>query len=260
MSKSLLASAILAVLAIAGLSASAFAADLPTTKGPAVYMPPPPPAWTWAGPYAGVSGGWGWGFAQHTDSTGFNSGGYHPSGGIVGATIGYNWQTGGIVTGLEGDGSGSWIHGSTPGAFFGCGGLPPICQSHLDALGTVRGRVGFMVDRFMPYLTGGAAIGDIHGHEGTAPTFAAGAFGDGSRAVLGWTIGVGVEAKIAPQWSAKLEFLHVDLGNHTIYNDTIPSLGGAVFGEQVRFSTEMVRAGLNYQFDMLRPPGVAAKY
>lgn len=253
MGKSLLVASLL----LAALSTTAFAADLPTTKGPAVYMPPPPPTWDWAGLYAGVSGGWGWAFAEHTDNTGFDSGPYRPHGGIVGATVGYNWQMDGLVVGFEGDGSGSWIHGSntTP---FDCGGFPSICSSRLDALGTVRGRVGFTYDRFLPYLTGGAAIGDIHGHEGTGPGF--GAFGDGSRTVVGWTIGVGVEAKIAPQWSAKLEFLHVDLGNHAIFSDTgIFGVPGSV-AQNVQFSTEILRAGVNYQFDMLAPPGVAAKY
>ncbi len=254
---SLAATVLLAVLSTSSLSTVAVAADLPTTKGPALYTPPPPPTWTWAGLYAGVSGGWGWGFADHTDLTGFDSGAYHPNGGIVGATLGYNWQMGGLVTGFEGDGSGSWIHGSntTP---FDCGGVPSICSSRLDALGTVRGRVGFMVDRFLPYLTGGVAIGDIHGQEGTAPGF--GAFGSGNRTIVGWTIGVGLEGKIAPQWSAKLEFLHVDLGTHGIFTDTgIIGFPGPV-AQRVQFSSEIVRAGVNYQFDMLAPPAVAAKY
>ncbi|MGA3304241.1 MAG: outer membrane beta-barrel protein [Methylovirgula sp.] len=256
MGKSLLAGSVLAAfLSATALSTSAFAADLPTTKGPAVYTPPPPPTWNWAGLYAGVSGGWGWGHAEHTDASGFDSGVYTLDGGIVGGTLGYNWQMYGLVVGFDGDGSGAWIRGSTPGAFPGCGSL--YCASRLDALGTVRGRVGFAYDRFMPYLTGGAAIGDIHGHEG-AP--GGGAFGDGSSAIVGWTIGVGLEAKIAPQWSAKIEFLHVDLGNHPVFNDIgVPGFAGPV-AQNVRFSSEIVRAGLNYQFDLFTPPGVISKY
>ncbi len=81
----------------------------------------------------------------------------------------------------------------------------------------------------------------------------------GTRAVVGWTVGAGIEAKLSQNWSAKLEYLHLDLGNRALFDEAIPGFG--VFAERVRFSSEIVRVGLNYQFDVSAPPAaMAAKY
>ncbi len=82
-------------------------------------------------------------------------GSFKTSGGLVGGTLGYNWQVGQAVFGLEGDIDWSNIRGS---AF--CGGVTS-CETKNDWLGTVRGRLGYAFDRFMPYVTGGLAVGDI---------------------------------------------------------------------------------------------------
>ena len=99
--------------------------------------------------------------------------------------------------GLEGDIDWSNIRGSAA-----CGGLS--CETRNNWLGTARGRLGYAADRFMPYVTGGAAFGDIK-------TSVAGV-GDASTTKAGWTLGGGVEAAIAGPWTAKIEYLYVDLG------------------------------------------------
>ncbi|MGA2124798.1 MAG: outer membrane protein [Xanthobacteraceae bacterium] len=227
--------------AIAAASAS-FAADLPA---PAYKVPAmaPAPIYNWTGFYIGVEGGWGFGRADQTDPGGFNSGTYNVNGGLIGGTLGYNWQMGQAVFGLEGDGSYSWIKGSTAGTLGGCGGAPPNCSSNLQALGTFRGRLGWAIDRVLPYVTGGLAVGSLHGAEGDVA--ANGAFGSGSTTVAGWTVGGGVEVALAPNWSAKVEYLHVDLGNQSIFNDTF---GGAILPESIKFTTEIVRGGVNFKF------------
>jgi outer membrane immunogenic protein len=240
----------------AALSAAASAADLPSIKGPPVY-PPPPPAFSWTGVYVGIEGGGAWGSAEQTDSTPWSSGTYRVSGGLVGGDIGYNWQINNFVFGLEGDGSATWMSGSTFGfypTYPAC--YLPNCTANLEALGTARGRVGIAFDRFMPYVTGGFAVGSLHGQEGG---LIEGEGGSGTTTVPGWTVGAGIEAKLSPNWSAKLEYLHVDLGDHAIFDAIIPPVG--VFAQHIRFTSEVVRAGLNYNFDFFAPPApVVTRY
>ena len=160
------------------------------------------------------------------------------------------------MLGLEGDGSAAWIKGTTVGTLpfpsGNCGGLPPHCESDLRAIGTFRARAGWAIDRFLPYVTGGLAVGSLHGHEGDL--LINGAVGDGTKTVTGWTIGGGIEWAFCPNWSLKAEYLHVDFGNHGIFTDNIPGTG--FFVQNVRYTTEIFRAGLNYKLDWaaLMPP------
>ena len=235
-----------AALLMAAPLTSANAADM-ALKAPSV----PPVAYNWTGFYLGIEGGVGWASAEDTDATGFDSGRFTPTGALVGGTIGYNRQFNRVVLGLEGDGSGAWITGNTSGAPNFCGGAPANCESDLQALGTFRGRVGVSFDRVLPYLTGGLAVGSLHGHEGDM--VANGAVGDGTTTVTGWTVGGGLEAAINPNWSAKIEYLHVDLGNAAIFNDVIPSIGAGLVAQNVRYTAELLRFGFNYKFNWGAP-------
>lgn len=211
------------LLASAGLAAlgtvAASAADIPRP----VVPPAPPvaaPLFTWTGAYIGINGGYGWGTSSF--SAPFATGSFDVDGGVVGGTLGYNHQVGQIVFGIEGDIDWSGIKGSTP-----CAGT--ICETRNNWLGTVRGRLGYSFDRFMPYVTGGVAFGDID-------TNIAG-IGSGHDTRAGWTVGGGVEAQINGPWTAKVEYLFVDLGS-----------GGSVLGSEADFESHLVRAGLNYKF------------
>jgi outer membrane immunogenic protein len=102
-------------------------------------------------------------------------------------------------------------------------------QTRNDWLGTARGRIGYAFDRFLPYITGGAAFGNVKN------TVAG--IGSTDQSNIGWTIGGGLEASIAGPWSAKLEYLYVDLGD-----------SGSVLGSTADFRSNVVRAGLNYRF------------
>lgn len=236
---------------IGGLAVSALLIVSPLSAVSAADMalkasPPAPLAYNWTGFYLGIEGGAGWGHAEDTDVTGFDSGRFAVAGGLIGGTVGYNWQINKIVLGLEGDGSGAWIKGSTTGIppLNFCGGSPPYCELDLQALGTLRARAGIAFDRFLPYVTGGLAVGALHGHEGDI--LANGAVGNATTTVAGWTVGGGIEAAISPNWSAKVEYLHADLGNHVIFNDLV---FGANLAENVRYTTEILRVGLNYKFN-----------
>lgn len=213
---------LLATVGILALGiASAAAADLPRAMPAKAPAYTPPPLYNWTGLYIGINGGGGWGSSDF--SAPFSSGSFDTSGGLIGGTMGYNWQMGQVVFGLEGDLDWSNIRGSSV-----CGGIT-TCETRNDWLGTFRGRLGYALDRFMPYVTGGLAVGNVK-------TSVAG-FGDSSDTRAGWTLGGGIEAAIAGPWTAKVEYLYVDLGNT-----------GSVFGSDASFHTNIVRAGLNYRF------------
>jgi outer membrane immunogenic protein len=218
-----------AVGALAGFIGSAIAADLPRQapmyKAPA-YMAP---VFNWTGAYIGINGGGGWGKSN------WNGAGsdFDVSGGMIGATVGYNWQFGTWVIGGEADIDWSNIKGSSNAA--GCAAA--ACETKNEFLSTIRGRVGYSFDRFMPYVTGGIAIGNI---KASSPGFAT---VDDTK--VGWTIGTGVEFAFAPQWTAKVEYLYVDLGEITCGAGTACAFVG---GNKADFYANIVRGGVNYRF------------
>ncbi|MGH6684445.1 MAG: outer membrane protein [Pseudolabrys sp.] len=209
----------LGVLAVVTMVGSASAADLPRrqtmpTKAPLYEAP-----YNWTGLYVGINGGYGWGTS---DVAAPFPGSFDTTGGLVGGTLGYNWQMGQAVFGLEGDIDWTDLRGS--GA---CG--VTTCEIRNDWLSTVRGRLGFAVNRFLPFVTGGAAFGNIKN--------SIAGVGDADETKAGWTLGGGVEAAIAGPWTAKIEYLYADLGH-----------GASVLGSDASFKTNIVRGGINYRF------------
>jgi outer membrane immunogenic protein len=203
----------------------AVAADL--SLAPLYKAPPAQPAqpFDWSGFYFGVNGGGGWGHSWwNADMTGIGL-----SGGQVGGTAGYNWQIGRAVLGVESDIDWSSFNGS--GTSPGC---PGGCSTSDSWLSTVRGRVGYSFDRVMPYVTGGLAVGDIRA--------AAPGFGGGDTTNAGWTVGAGVEFALPGNWTAKAEYLRVDLGS---FNCTGC---GALPPDNVSLQENVFRAGVNYHF------------
>jgi outer membrane immunogenic protein len=219
---------LLSGVAMAALIGSASAADLPrrteqVTKAPAYVTPV---AYNWTGLYIGINGGGGWGRSSFDGVPG--TGTFTTSGALIGGTLGYNWQVGQAVFGLETDLDWANFRGSAP-----CG--LTTCQTSNTFLGTARGRIGLAWDRFMPYVTGGLAYGNIRA---SAPPFA-GASGNRS----GWTLGGGLEFALAGNWTAKAEYLYVDLGKLDC-----GAACGAPAPDRVRLNASVIRAGLNYRF------------
>ena len=214
--------------ACAGLLAAAmawpsFAADFPR---PAFKAPSDAEPWNWTGFYVGINGGYGFGKSSWTDPVaGTTTGDFNVSGALAGGTIGYNLQTGVWIWGLEGDIDASWIKGTD---------ATICCETKKDWLATARGRIGYAFDRWMPFITGGAAFGDIK----MTPV----GFPAETTTKVGWTVGGGLEYAFMGAWSAKAEYLYVDLGKATC---------GAVtcgVANDVTFKTSIVRAGVNYHF------------
>lgn len=215
-------------LAMVTMMGAANAADIAhrqamPTKAPAYVVP-----YNWTGFYVGVNGGGGFGHSTWSGPVGTT--GFNTSGGVVGGTLGYNYQMGQAVFGLEGDIDWSNIRGSTSGGI--CTG--GSCETRNNWLGTARGRIGYAFDRFMPFVTGGAAFGDIK----ATPV----GLGSETTTRAGWTLGGGGEFAIAGPWTAKIDYLYVDLGKG--------SCGAAVCGTatDVNFHTSLVRGGINYRF------------
>jgi outer membrane immunogenic protein len=227
MRRRLLASVAFTALALG----PALAADIPMSRHiPPARAPAYVPFFSWNGLYIGINGGYGSGRSNWTDTvTTATTGDFDLDGALVGGTLGYNMQLGSFVLGIETDIDWSDIKGSTT---VGCA---VACQTANDWLGTLRGRLGLALDRFMPYVTGGVAYGHVKG-----TMTGVGSFGSTN---VGWTAGGGLEYAFLNSWSVKLEYLYVDLGKATC--DAICS-GGNPF--DVEFTSHLMRAGLNYKF------------
>jgi outer membrane immunogenic protein len=227
MIRRLLAGAAFTVVA----ATSVLASDMPPPR----YMPPPRapafvPFFSWNGFYVGVNAGYGFGRSSWSDASGaVSTGSFNTSGGVAGGTLGYNMQWGAAIFGFETDLDWSSMKGSTTVTCVG------TCKTSNNFLGTVRGRIGYAFDRFMPYLTAGMAYGDIRSTMVGVASF--------NSTNIGWTGGGGLEYAFLNNWSAKLEYLYVDLGKATC---AAPCVG--VFPVETKFNTNLVRAGVNLKF------------
>jgi outer membrane immunogenic protein len=202
------------------------AADLSVAP---LYKAPPAQvtqAYNWTGFYLGINGGGGWGHSNW-DTSAASIG---VSGGVAGGTAGYNWQFGNAVLGLEADVDWANLKGTSSSAL-----CPAGCTTSDTWLSTVRGRAGYAFGGVLPYITGGLAMGDIRA---ATPGFA-GASGTNA----GWTVGGGIEFALPGNWTAKAEYLHVDLGSFNCGANCngLPT-------DNVSMHDNVVRAGVNYRF------------
>jgi outer membrane immunogenic protein len=253
---------VLATALVALGSASALAADLPPRsydKAPAMA---PLPVTNWSGLYIGGNVGYGWGNGNTAFSfTSFDANNTaldtKSKGVIGGAQIGYNWQMGAIVAGLEADIQGSGIKSSGRSPFFTTevNALPGdflSTERELSWFGTVRGRLGATVTPdLLLYATGGLAYGHVDASANThliIPLDFLDFPGSVSKTKTGWTAGAGAEWMFARNWSAKVEYLYLDLGN-------VSAIGrSALFPNSEAAYTwdtkeNIVRAGVNYHFN-----------
>jgi outer membrane immunogenic protein len=230
---------VIASLVSAAFVVPALAADL--APAPVYKAPPPvlPVVWSWTGFYIGSNFGWIGSTDNAITNTGTDNGPgglgtYLSFGGIPatisashsnfigGGQIGYNWQWGpSWVLGLEADFDGIASPSTTVvAAFPGNAAFAPAQSGFaraLDDLGTVRGRVGYLISpSFLGYATGGLAYGEtkllnaFYGNTFVPPAASTNLI---DNMQVGWTVGAGVEWRFAPQWSVKAEYLYVDLGS-----------------------------------------------
>lgn len=196
-------------LGLAMMTASAAAAaDMP--RSAPYYAPAAPAGFNWGGAYVGVNLGYNWGKITNSNVS--------PSGLEGGVQGGYNWQNGQFVYGAETD---LQLSGADDT-------FAPFKFSN-PWFGTLRARGGVAYNNFLFYLTGGLAYGNVKAES---------AFLSESRTQLGWTLGLGGEMGIAQNWSAKVEYLYMDLGSRTY----------TITGTSNAFHNNILRVGLNYHF------------
>jgi opacity protein-like surface antigen len=226
---------LIAATALSGLLAligSASAADVAAAPG-----------YDWTGPYIGIQGGYGWGEVGGStaisdthnidDFPGIldSANGY-----LIGGTLGYNHQMDAIVIGLEAD-----VSYSTLNDDFVTG--DPEWHADLDWLATVRPRIGFAMDNFLPFITGGLAIGDmtLTSFDNVVPATPQ---GKDSNTMIGWTIGAGLEVAVTENLSVKAEYNYVDFGK-----EKFDLRDNTFFGVENRdMDIHLVKFGVNWQF------------
>lgn len=225
----------------------ALAADLPMR--PAYVPAAPPQFYNWTGFYIGGNFGGGW---AHADSDFSIAGGpafgqvdNYLSGILGGGQVGFNWQAGAFVYGIEADFQGSNVEGTlnAPSCSAAvCGvALSASYTQKMPWFGTVRGRIGYAADTWLIYATGGYAYARLNTDAvATAGPVSASFSTHDMRD--GWTLGAGIEVGFAPQWSARLEYLYLDYGTQ----DTTLPLAGIT--DSTRLNENLVRAGINYRF------------
>jgi outer membrane immunogenic protein len=270
------------LLCAALMTVSATAADFgaPLYRAPVVAAP-----FAWNGFYLGIQSGAGWGAtdlnttsasvifppeASGTVPTNFQSASYPLNGWHGGGTIGFNWQTGPVVLGVEADVSGANIEGRgdcTSAVGFGSVlNTNSSCHTSMSWLATFTGRAGFAVEHALWYVKGGVALAHFN-HDITSGSAIleivkpadSGAAASASETRTGGAFGVGVEYAFWSNWSAKLEYDYMDFGTRSLTFAQTFVLTGAV-GPTASFINTMdlreqvhvIRAGLNYRFDWAR--------
>lgn len=237
-----------ALLMLAAGAGVASAADL---RPAPVKAPPPLQAiYTWTGFYLGANVGGGWSNANMDFGTAgfpsFANVDNHMAGVIAGGQVGYNWQSGPMVLGVEADFQYSGMKGGLsapcpPGA---CAGLAASFDQRMPWFGTIRGRVGYASMGWLLYATGGYAYTRLESH---AFASAGGETVDIRRDEnrSGWTVGGGIEVMLGANWSAKAEYLFMDFGKRD-GSWTLTDLPTITDG--TRLQSNIVRGGVNYRF------------
>jgi outer membrane immunogenic protein len=245
---------LLATVSAAALSTSALAAGIPVKAAPPAAV-----VSSWAGFYIGVHAGVAWNRAAFSDQG--DPGGVlnrallnyefykpHKAGFAGGGQIGYNFQSGYLVYGLEADFSGvsnkhSAIVPAIPGTVF----TPLRASTELDWMATVRGRLGVIVapTQSLLYVTGGLAVAHFKDAWGT--TFIAVPEYTSNKTRAGWTAGAGVEHMFARNWTAKIEALYADFGDWTVNSTVTPGIFGP-YRSRFEHQVVTVRGGLNWKW------------
>ena len=236
-----------------GAAAPAVAADLPAqpyTKAPAMIAA----IYDWSGVYVGINGGGGsahkcWNLAQSAAFGVFtpllNEGCHNATGGTVGGQIGYRWQSGAFVFGMEGQGNWSNFKGSNLNLLAG-GGFIPVGltdQSKVNGFGLLTAQVGYAWNNVLWYVKGGAAVvGDKY----TTYVLPGALVDSVSESRWGGAIGTGLEVAFAPNWSVAVEYDHLFMGTRTLTASTPAGTFSAT--DRIKQDVDLGTVRVNYRW------------
>jgi len=222
--------------------ASAQAADLPSTA-PAAPPPVAPLDVNWTAYYVGGQLGYQFGHDNIHARGLFPVFAQEPRGVSGGAHIGYRYEYKKYVIGLEGDVNGSSYSTSNLNLY-----TARLIGSRIPVEGSVRGQIGWAIDKILPYAFGGAAFGSI---TNTYPGLLSPSL---NHSAFGWTVGGGVDYAINEHWSARAEYSYTSYGNIHDVPDGVTRYTHFV-------NVNRVQVGFNYRFGTVTPPApVLAKY
>src|SRR5262245_37732071 len=245
MKKMMLVTASLVAL---GAAAPAVAADLaarPYTKAPALIQA----AYDWSGFYIGLNGGGGTSHKRWDLVGGLSEGSHDATGGTVGGQVGYRWQTGPIVFGVEAQGNWADFSGDNISQVF----LADRNRTKIDAFGLFTGQVGYAWNNALVYVKGGAAVVDdkysILGAVG------GGLVASTDETRWGGVVGVGFEYGFTPNWSVGVEYDHLFMGSST--NNFVTPAGVFVGSDSIKQDADIFTARINYKFGGFGGPVVA---
>jgi len=237
------------LLGIAGmiaLAAPASAADLaarPYAKAPAMIAA----VYDWSGLYIGANGGWGsshkcWDFVNAGGTFIGREGCHDATGGTAGGQIGFRWQSGGWVFGVEGQGNWADLKGRSISV------LDPrvTIQSNMGAFGLFTGQIGYAFNNVLFYVKGGAAVtSDSFRILDTASNIPIVSTQTDTR--VGGSVGAGLEFGISPNWSAGIEYNHLFMGNRTLPFTNVNGI--TAFGsERINQDADLVTVRVNYRW------------
>ena len=226
-----------------GLAAPAVAADLPqrTYKAAPVMIAA---VYDWSGFYIGANGGWGssrncWGFVNAAGTV-TADGCADRSGGLIGGQVGYRWQAGQFVFGLEAQGDWANLSGSSASVLF----APNTLGTKTNGLGLFTGQIGYAMNAALLYVKGGAAVTSNSAYINNA---AGVGLYSASSTRWGGSLGVGFEYGFAPNWSAGIEYDHLWMGNAN-NSFSVPVGVIAAAANRISQDVDMVTVRVNYRF------------
>lgn len=207
--------------------------------------------YNWSGAYIGAQAGYAWGDARvgqtfapgSFDNYGW---GYSPSGGFGGLYAGFNHQfDGGLVLGIEGDYSFASVKDTTLYRALGVDDPAFGGVLKLDQVGSIRLRAGYAMDRWLPFVTGGLAVGSYKHTTVDLPGSVP--YADVKDTITGYTLGAGTEYAVTDNWVVRGEYRFADFGHHTSVRHS--TFDGAPIGsDAIELTTHDIRLSIAYKF------------